>query len=210
MRIDRRNVLGRALLGVLAGTAIALAPVTAPALSEDEAASFVRETIEQVAELVDSEADRQAKAERLREIMEQRAAMPEISRFVAGTAWRAMNEDQKERFVSAFTKFISGVYAGKFQKYSVNGDTRDAYKIGQVVDAGSRGVLVKTRIERPDQAKVLVEWLVSDKPGRPVIADIVIEGVSLLVTEREEIGSMFEKRGGDVEKLIEHLESARA
>jgi phospholipid transport system substrate-binding protein len=38
-----------------------------------------------------------------------------------------------------------------------------------------------------------------------VIADIVIEGISMLVTEREEIGGMLEARGGDVEKLIADL-----
>jgi len=50
-----------------------------------------------------------------------------------------------------------------------------------------------------------VEWLVSDQPGHPVVADIVIEGVSLLITQREEIGGMLEARGGDVEKLIADL-----
>jgi phospholipid transport system substrate-binding protein len=55
---------------------------------------------------------------------------------------------------------------------------------------------------------VVVEWLVSDRPGRVVIADIVIEGVSLLVTQREEIAAMLEKRGGDVDKLISDLAAA--
>jgi phospholipid transport system substrate-binding protein len=50
-----------------------------------------------------------------------------------------------------------------------------------------------------------VEWLVTDQPGQVLIADIVIEGVSLLVTQREEIGGMLEARRGDVEKLIADL-----
>jgi phospholipid transport system substrate-binding protein len=58
---------------------------------------------------------------------------------------------------------------------------------------------------RPDEAPIAVDWLVTDRPGRTVVADIVIEGVSMLVTEREEIGSMLEARGGDVEKLIADL-----
>jgi phospholipid transport system substrate-binding protein len=46
---------------------------------------------------------------------------------------------------------------------------------------------------------------VTDQPGQALIADIIIEGVSLLVTQREEIGGMLEARQGDVEKLITDL-----
>jgi phospholipid transport system substrate-binding protein len=64
---------------------------------------------------------------------------------------------------------------------------------------------VKTKIHRAGGAAVDVEWLVSDKPGQVLIADIVIEGVSLLVTQRDEIGGMLDARKGDVEKLIADL-----
>ena len=77
--------------------------------------------------------------------------------------------------------------------------------LGRVIDAGRKGMLVKTSIIRTGEAPVVVEWLVTDRPGRVVIADIVIEGVSMLVTEREEIGGMLEARGGNVEKLIADL-----
>jgi phospholipid transport system substrate-binding protein len=66
-------------------------------------------------------------------------------------------------------------------------------------------MLVKTLIIRTGKAPVVVEWLVTDRPGRVVITDFVIEGVSMLITEREEIGSMLEARGGDVDKLIADL-----
>ncbi|MEM7236859.1 MAG: ABC transporter substrate-binding protein, partial [Pseudomonadota bacterium] len=56
-------------------------------------------------------------------------------------------------------------------------------------------------------APVNVEWLVSDRPGRIVIADIIIEGVSLLLTQRDEIAGMLGKRNGDVDKLIADLEA---
>jgi phospholipid transport system substrate-binding protein len=66
-------------------------------------------------------------------------------------------------------------------------------------------MLVKTSIIRTGEAPVVVEWLVTDRPGRVVIADIVIEGVSMLISEREEIGSMLEAHGGNVEMLIVDL-----
>ena len=60
--------------------------------------------------------------------------------------------------------------------------------MGRVIDAGRKGMLVKTKILRSGGAPLGVEWLVTDQPGQILIADIVIEGISLLVTQREEIG----------------------
>lgn len=205
MRIDRRNLLNQMGLAVIAGTTLGLAPTLSHALGKDQATAHVEVTINEVSALVDSAGDRASKASRLLAIMERRAAMPQIARFAAGAAWRAMNEDQQARFVTAFKKFVSGVYAGRFQEYASAGKSSESFKIGDVVDAGRKGMLVKTKILRTGEAPVDVEWLVTDQPGQVLIADIVIEGVSLLVTQREEIGGMLEARRGDVEKLIADL-----
>jgi phospholipid transport system substrate-binding protein len=205
MRIDRRELLNRTALAAFAGVIASVIPSLSHALSEDEATTHVRTTIDEVSVLVDSPANSASKAQGLLSIMEQRAAMPQIARFAAGFAWRGMSEDQQARFAAAFGKFLSGTYAGRFQEYASTGNTGETFKMGQVIDAGRKGMLVKTSILRTGSEPVEVEWLVTDRPGRVVIADIVIEGISMLVTEREEIGGMLEARGGDVEKLIADL-----
>jgi phospholipid transport system substrate-binding protein len=205
MRINRRNLLNRAALGAAGASVAWLAPSLAVALAEGDAVSHVRLTIDEVSALVDSTDSKDTKAKRLLAIMEQRAAMPQIARFAAGIAWRGMNPDQQARYTDAFGKFLSGIYAGRFQEYAGNGNSAEAFKMGRVIDAGRKGLLVKTSIVRAGAAPIDVEWLVTDRPGRVVIADIVIEGVSMLVTEREEIGGMLEARGGDVERLIADL-----
>lgn len=204
MKFGRRELLLRAMLGAAAAMSVEIVP--ARALDEAAATGHVRATIEQVLALVADPGSTDAKAPALLEIMRSRAAMPQIARFAAGIVWRDMNEDQQKRFIGAFERFLSVVYARRFQEYSGGVKEGDqAYSVDGVSDAGRKGLLVKTRIARPDGAPVLVEWLVTDQPGRVVIADIVIEGVSLLITQREEIGAMFEARGGDVEKLIAAL-----
>ncbi|HUF87710.1 MAG TPA: ABC transporter substrate-binding protein [Thermohalobaculum sp.] len=208
MQIDRRRFLGCTAGATLAGAAILLGPMPALALNRDEAVEFVRVTMKEVTALVESAGSGAEKAGRLRRIMEKRGAMPEIARFVAGPVWHRMNEAQQSRFVDAFSGFVSAVYARRFQEYSGAARQGELFTMGTVVDAGRKGLLVKTSIERAGGGPIAVDWLVSDQPGRVVIADIVIEGISLLVTQREEIGSMLEARGGDVDKLIDHLASA--
>lgn len=208
MAFDRRVFLGGTASAALAAAALWLTPVAAHALTTDEAADFVRETIGDVGALLEAPGGEAERAERLRQIMQNRAAMPEIARFVAGPAWRGLSDEQRSRFVEAFTRYVSSVYAGRFAEYSDQASKDELFSMGEVVDAGSKGMLVRTSILRGGEPPVTVEWLVTDRPGRTVIADIVIEGVSLLVTQREEIGGMLEARGGDMDKLIEHLASA--
>ena len=201
MAISRRKLVQGAMAGV---AALWVMPRAALAISGDTATEHVRKTIDELLSLARSAGEAESKAPRLLEIMEQRAAMPQIARFAAGVSWRSMNGEQQERFVAAFGKFISGIYARRFQEYS-GVAAGDAYTIDGTVDAGKKGMLVKTSIAREGGAPVAVEWLVSDQPGRPVVADIVIEGVSMLITQREEIGGMLEARGGNIDKLIADL-----
>ena len=207
MRVHRRGLLERVALVVVTGSFVGLTPSLSHALSKDAAKAHVRTTLDEIAAVINDSGDTQSKASQLLEVMERRAAMPRIARFSAGIAWREMSDDQQTRFVTAFGRFLSGFLAGKFQKYAGAGPSSEAFEIGRVIDAGRKGMLVKTSILRTGAAPVVVEWLVSDRPGRIVIADIVIEGISMLITEREEIGSMLEARGGDIEKLIADLSS---
>jgi len=205
MMIERRDLLGRGALFAAAAAAAVLVPSVSLALTKDQAKDYVQGTIQEVAALVDSAGEAATKTPRLLDIMQRRAAMPQIARFAAGVSWRSMSDDQQARFTTAFGKFLAGIYAKRFQEYSGETKAADAFRIGKVVDAGRKGMVVQSTVNRPNEAPVQVDWLVSDQPGRVVVADIVIEGVSMLITEREEIGSMLEARGGNIDKLITDL-----
>ena len=180
--------------------ALAAAPAPAPALTPEDARAHVRAAVDAVLGLVRGGGSAAQKAAGLRDILDRFAALPQIARFAAGRAWREMSEAQQARYADAFAHYISTVYARRFQDYS--GET---VSVGGVSDAGRRGLLVESEVTQPQAKPVAVDWLVSDRPGRIVIADIVIEGVSLLVTQREEVGAMLEARGGDFDRLISDL-----
>ena len=58
------------------------------------------------------------------------------------------------------------------------------------------------------QAPFAVTFLVSDRSGQDKFFDLLIEGISLLRTERTEIGAMLDRRGGDIDALIADLQRA--
>ncbi len=196
MPSNRRTVLA---FGLAAAAAAAVGRPAA-ALEADAARTHVRGAVDRVIALASRPGAPESKADDLARIFRDTAAMPQIARFAAGLAWRDMSEDQQDRFVDAFVHYLSVVYARRFQDYS--GQTVD---LGRVEDAGRRGLRVLSTVSQPNDQPIAVEWVVTDRPGRVVISDIVIEGVSLVVTQREEIGGMLSSRGGDLERLISDL-----
>ena len=72
-------------------------------------------------------------------------------------------------------------------------------------DLGAKGVLVKSKVDRPIEPNFDLDWWVIEVNGRPRMFDLVIEGVSLISTERTEIGALLESVGGDISKMTAKL-----
>jgi phospholipid transport system substrate-binding protein len=83
---------------------------------------------------------------------------------------------------------------------------------GQIVVRDARAVKsffeVQATAELRGQAPFAVTFLVSDRSGQDKFFDLLIEGISLLKTERTEIGAMLDRRRGDIDALVQDLRSA--
>lgn len=197
IRISRRAAL-------VGGAALALTlGAPAGALEAAEAESFVQGVIADLQGLIDSNAAGEEGAKRFLDLLERKAAIDQVAKFAAGRAWREMTPAQQQAYQKAFRGYIARTYAKRFGEYS-GGEI----VIGDSVDAGRKGVLVKSALKRPDSDDIAIEWLVTDRLGPPKIADVVFEGVSLSITLRETFGAMIEKRGGDIDRFIADLDGA--
>ena len=196
MILRRRHFLALgAAVAATAGSSVSYA------LSPEEARAHVQATLDEILSLLREPGSGESRAPKLQAIMERRANMPLLAKFSAGRNWREMSSGDQRDFVSAFSRYISVTYARRFDEYS--GDPK--ILIGKTIDAGRKGILVESPIEVPDREPVAVEWLVSDRGGRIEIVDLIIEGISMAASQREEINAMLEKRNGDVKALIAHL-----
>ena len=199
MRLSRRALMITATAGVVAHALPALA------MSRDEAIRYVEATVEEVRKVLTKAAGGPVSASDLRRVMVERSNMAQIARFCAGRSWRDMSDDQQKRYVDAFSHYISVTYARRFNDFSGT----PTITIGRTTDAGRKGYLVESPIQMPDGKRYLVEWLVSDRGGAVEVVDLVIERVSLAATQRDEIGAMLDKRGGDVDALIKALNETK-
>ncbi|MGG7568129.1 MlaC/ttg2D family ABC transporter substrate-binding protein [Rhodovulum sp. DZ06] len=190
-----------ALALITASAALAAAPGRAAALTETEAEGFVRQVVDEVVSLVESGKPAPEQQSGFRALFARRAAVPSVVRFIMGATWRDMSGAQQAAMEDAFLDYVARVYSELLSSYS-----GQRIEIGQVQDFGRKGILVTSTARGEGVEDVAVEWLVSDRGGSgPQLVDVVIEGLSMLQSQRQEFAAMLDKRGGDVDQLIADL-----
>jgi phospholipid transport system substrate-binding protein len=120
--------------------------------------------------------------------------------YAIGRYWRKANKDQRSEYLSLFTDFIVNTYANRFGQYS--GEKLDV--TGERAVKG-RDTFVQSQIVRPKGAPVRVDWRVRLRKSGFKVIDIVVEGVSMAITQREEFASVIRRHGGKIDGLISEL-----
>ena len=197
--------MARLLLSRLCATLVVLAAslVALPALAfdTDEAEALTAEIIEEMVGFIESDIPLESKIEQFRVLVNERSDLPTIARFSLGVAWREASESQQAAYLDAFDDYIALKYGRQFTRFDGH-----ALEVVSSFDAGRRGIVVLTQFDQMDGSEpVRIEWQYSDRSGAPKIVDIIVEGVSLLSSERQEIGAKLESYRGDLDRLIEEL-----
>lgn len=191
--VTRRGLLlGFAALPVLGSAARAASPAQAEAL--------VSKLAGELTQLVNSgrgEAQIYAGFETL---LARYADMPAVSASVLGPPWRGASAAQKQAFVAAFQHYLSRRYGRQFREYKNARITVSGSK-----DGGKAGILVSTKVARPGQDDIAVDWQVSDRSGSLKVVNLVIEGVSMLASERAQVGAMLDAQRGNLDALTAQL-----
>ena len=126
-----------------------------------------------------------------------------ISKFVLSKAWKNASDEQKEEYLIAFKDYFVNSYANKLDQYT--GEKVDV--IGSQ-EAG-KYVIVESNIirEGTDTLKINLKWRLLNKDNQIKIIDLNIEGISLVIAQREEFQSFLSNNDYDLDKLIEKIVS---
>ena len=126
--------------------------------------------------------------------------MPAICQFVLRAQWRTITPDQRQRFQSAFVDQLTKLYAQRFQDFS--GAT---FTVERSRQRGNRFVVSSTIRKSPGAPVSKVDWTLN-KPLK--ITDVQIEGVSMLITKRQEYSSFLAAQGRTIDDLIHSMRAA--
>ena len=171
-------------------------------LAESDPGSYVMEmTTNAINTLTNKSISQNEKEGQFGELFDKNFDVPSISRFVLGKYWKQASLDQKKNFIKAFRNYVVKTYSSRFNEYSgeklklVNYENEKNPKI----------FLVHTILERQDAPVIKVDWRIGKKKDRFVILDIIIEGISLAITQRSEFVSVIDQNEGSIDQLISLL-----
>jgi phospholipid transport system substrate-binding protein len=124
-----------------------------------------------------------------------------ISRFVLGRYWRGASEPQRREYRQLFEDFIVATYARRLGGYSGEAD----FVVGPVRERSEKRAIVGSEIRPAEGPPIVVEWRLRRKGDDWRIVDIMIEGISMAITQRSEFYAVINNSGGGVEGLLQRL-----
>jgi phospholipid transport system substrate-binding protein len=202
-RMSRRGLLaGAAALAVLAVLRV-------PAGAQESPSAFMDGVGQEVvATFSDGSLDDRERLARLVSILDKSVDFEIVGRLVSGRYWRQASPEQQQEFVDLFRQFTIETIASQLRNYG--GET---YEITgeRVVD--DRDAVVSSKIVRVrGQPPANVDWRVRRSDSGFKIIDVVGEGVSAVVTWRQEYGEVLERSGFDgvIARLKEQIAARRA
>jgi phospholipid transport system substrate-binding protein len=192
--IDRRFFL----LGIgVAGTAALARPALAQA--DDKAASFIRQVTGNLVAIVNGPQSLAEKRAALLKIVDGAVDVDGIARYCLGRFWRQASPAQQQNYVAAFHQFMVSNVSAKLGEY----------KGVQITVGRSRplddSIAVSTTVERPNNTPATVDWVVGQAAGVPKIVDLVAEGTSLRVTQRQDYASYLSQNANNIDALIQAI-----
>ncbi len=179
-----------------------LPAVRANALTEGEARTLINKAVSDINRVINSGQSASSMYRAFEGIFTKYADVPTIARSALGPPARSASSAQMRNFTNAFAGYMARKYGKRFRDFAG----------GTVEVTGARAVKnfqeVRAVAKLPGRSPFAVSFMVSDRSGRDKFFDLLIEGISLLKSERAEIGAMLDKRGGNIDALIGDLQKA--
>jgi phospholipid transport system substrate-binding protein len=187
-----------ATVGILPGS---LSAQPAATNSIPSATAFIDRLAQRAIEgLTSKDIDYTERTQRFRALFTEAFDVPTIGRFALGVPWRQASESDRAEYLKAFEDFIVASYATRFADYGGE----------KIVTTGSRRgddseVFVQSQFMRTQGAPVRVTWRLRPVGDSWRIIDVIIEDVSMAITQRDDFSATVQRNGGRLQPLIEAL-----
>ena len=166
----------------------------------DDASDFIRMVGQNAISSLSNKEITQAKREVLfRKILHQAFDLRLIARFALGRFWRRANQAQQKEYITLFEDFIVKAYAARFADYK-----GENFIVGKVRNINDRDDLVQSEVVLENGQKILVHWRVRNGKSLKII-DVLVEGVSMGITQRDQFAAIINQNGGKIDGLLSAL-----
>jgi len=136
--------------------------------------------------------------EQFRDMLRNNFDLQTIARFVIGRSWMTATPAQQDEYMSLFEALVVKTYSERFKLY-----TGEGFIVSDSRPEGTKDFIVNSNITHPDGSPAtVVTWRLRQKGDKMGVIDVMVEGVSMSVTQRQEYSSVIQRNGGDIEALL--------
>jgi phospholipid transport system substrate-binding protein len=169
------------------------------------AAAFVQDTSSRVLQIIKDNDNNNKVSTKLHDLFTKIVEIDWIGKFVLGSHWRTLSDEQKKQYLRQYKSFLLASYVPLFKEY--NGQS---FKIESISELANSQCMISMKIytNRQNQAPYSVSYRLKHADNKYVVRDIVAEGVSLLTTQRAEFGAIISQKGFD--SLLQRLSAKNA
>ncbi|MGZ0188685.1 MAG: MlaC/ttg2D family ABC transporter substrate-binding protein [Alphaproteobacteria bacterium] len=132
-----------------------------------------------------------ARAEKLRVILREAFDHERMARSMMGRYWRKASKEQRSTLIPLLENYLINSYARRID--SVEGNISFRIK-GERSFSGRE--MVDTDVVRPSGPPVAVSWQIEETDSRSAVTDVVVEGVSMIISQRADFSSVIRQQGG--------------
>jgi len=126
-----------------------------------------------------------------------------IGRFVLGRYWQTATDQEKQEFAPVFRDYVVQSYSVRFGEFG-----GASFKVtGERPESPMSTMVSTTVMQKNSPTPAKVDWRVTTARGSPKITEVMVEGISMSLTHRQEFASLIERSGGGVGGLIAQLKA---
>ena len=164
---------------------------------------FVQSTVNRASKILSDDISKDQKIEELKKIAEDTVDINGIGFYTLGAARKSLNDTQKKQYSILFKKYFLKSFSSRLAEY-----TNPEIDVVGKDKLSEKYTIVNSLLKATDQRpEIKIDWRIYTKnPDMPLIRDLIIEGLSLARTQKEEFASILNSNNGDINALFKTLE----
>ena len=164
---------------------------------------FVQSTVNRASAILSKNISKEEKIEKLKLIAKETVDIKGVGFYSLGSARKNLNDSQKIEYSKLFKSYFLKSFSSRLAEYT----NPEIDVNGKVVLNNNYTIVNSLLVGTSDRPEVKIDWRVYTKnPDNPLIRDLIIEGLSLARTQKEEFSSILNSNNGDINALFKTLE----
>ncbi len=163
---------------------------------------FISSLSDEVSNILASKISEEEKISQLKKIGEKAVDINGVGLYTLGKYRKTLDENQKKEYENLFKNYFLKSFSGRLVQY----DNAKIAILTEEIKNEKYTIVSSKLIGTSDRPEVKIDWRIYTKdPENPLIRDLIIEGLSLARTQKEEFSSIIENNDGKIEALFENL-----